>query len=246
MTLRRRRAPFPIGLTAVGALVIGLAGCSIAATAPPPSSTPLPTPLPAEPGCPDAETTGSLCIVVLGDSIAYGTPLEGDERWPSLLERLLEARYPGRAVAVANWGVPGSRVDVLAAAATGQESLTTFDVAIVIEGVNDAGWTPLDTWRADYAGAIKAMETRGLKVVIGTPPPTLIDGQFTTQYESTTNVLREIAGTTRPILDIAARWRRDGAPKAMGYYSDLIHQGPAGQALMAEMARDVVVALEAK
>lgn len=233
-------------VTAVAALVIGLAGCSIAATAPPPSSTPLPTPLPAEPGCPDAETTGSLCIVVLGDSIAYGTPLEGDERWPSRLEQLLKTQYPGRAVNVANWGVPGSRVDVLAAAATGQESLTTFDYAIVIEGVNDAAWAPLETWRADYLAAISAMEGRGLKVVIGTPPPTLIDGQFTTQYDPTTNILREIAGTTRPILDIGARWRQDGAAKAMAYYSDLIHQGPAGQALMAEMALDVVVALERK
>ena len=205
----------------------------------------MPTPLPAEPGCPDAETMGSLCIVVLGDSIAYGTPLEGDERWPSRLERLLRAEYPGRAVNVANWAVPGSRVDVLAAATT-QASLTTFDIAIVIEGVNDAGWTPLDTWRAEYQAAISAMEGRGLKVVIGTPPPTLIDGQFTPQYDPTTNALREIAGTTRPILDIAARWRRDGAPKAAAYYSDLIHQGPAGQALMAEMARDLVVALEAK
>jgi len=220
---------------------MGLTACSWGQTA-----TPLPTPLPVEPGCPDAETTGSLCIVVLGDSIAYGTPLEGTDRWPTQLERLLEARYPGRAVTVANWAVPGSRVDVLLAAATRQASLTTFDVAIVIEGVNDFAWTPLETWRAEYQSAISAMESRGLKVVIGTPPPTLIDGQFTPQYEPTTNALREIAGTKRPMLDIGARWRQVGASTAAAYYSDLIHQGPAGQELMAQMARDVVVALEAK
>jgi len=219
---------------------MGLTACSWGQTA-----TPLPTPLPVEPGCPDAETTGSLCIVVLGDSIAYGTPLEGTDRWPSQLERLLEARYPGRAVTVANWAVPGSRVDVLVAATT-QASLATFDVAIVIEGVNDAAWTPLETWRADYLTAVSAMERRGLKVVVGTPPPTLVDGQFTTQYDPTADALREIAGTTRPILDIAAQWRRDGAATAASYYSDLIHQGPTGQAKMAEMARDVVVALESK
>src|SRR4029079_18084379 len=109
-----------------------------------------------------------------------------------------------RFVTVANWAVPGSRVDVLVAATT-QASLATFDVAIVIEGVNDAAWTPLETWRADYLTAVSAMERRGLKVVVGTPPPTLVDGQFTTQYDPTTNALREIAGTTRPILDIAAQ-----------------------------------------
>ena len=211
-----------------------------------PSATPLPTPIPPQPPCPDAETPGSLCIVVLGDSIAHGTPLEGADRWPSRLERLLEAAQPGRAVTVANWAVPGSRVEVLVAAATGQATLETFDIAIVIEGVNDAGWTPLATWRSTYEAAIVAMERRGLKVVIGTPPPTLIDGQFTTQYDPTTAALREIAGSTRPLLDIDARWRSDGAAKATPYYSDLIHQEAPGQALMAEMARDVVLAIDAK
>lgn len=228
-----------MAMAAAAGLALGLAGCSAD-----PTATPFPTPLPAQPACADTSTPGALCIVVLGDSIAYGTPLEGDDRWPSRLERLLKAEYPGRAVNVANWAVPGSRVDVLSAAATGQDALSTFDIAIVIEGVNDAAWTPLDTWRADYLAAISAMERRGLTVVIGTPPPTLETDQFTTQYDPTTNALRTIAGTSRPILDIAARWRRDGAPKAMAYYSDLIHQGPAGQVLMAEMARDVILALE--
>ena len=241
MTLCRRKSRAPLAIAVAAGLLMGLTACSSG-----PTATPLPTPLPVQPGCNDASTPGSLCIVVLGDSIAYGTPLEGDERWPSQLERLLNAEYPCRAVDVANWAVPGSRVDVLSAAATGQDALSSFDIAIVIEGVNDAAWAPLERWRVDYLTAISAMERRGLTVVIGTPPPTLETDQFTTQYDPTTNALRAIAGTSRPILDIAARWRRDGAPKAMAYYSDLIHQGPVGQALMAEMARDVVVALERK
>ena len=233
-------------IAAAALFVIGLAGCTLAATQVPPSATPLPTPIPAQPGCADAETPGSLCIVVLGDSIAYGTPLEGDQRWPSRLERHLEVTFPARAVTVANWAVPGSRVDVLGAAATGQESLSTFDVAIVVEGVNDAAWTSLETWRAEYLAAISAMERRGLTVFIGTPPPTFENGEFTPQYDPTTNALRAIAGTTRPILDIAAQWRRDGATKAATNYSDLIHQGATGQAKMAEMAREVIVALDKK
>ena len=231
---------------AAAAVLIGLAGCSLGSTAPAPASaTPLPTPIPAQPPCPDDETTGSLCVVVLGDSIAYGTPLEGEERWPSRLERLLEADHPGRSVTVANWAVPGSRVDVLIAATT-QQSISTFDVAIVIEGVNDAAWTPLEVWRASYQTAISALERRRLKVVIGTPPPTLVDGQFTSRYDPTTNALRAIAGSTRPLLDIDARWRSDGATKAAPYYSDLIHQAAPGQVLMAEMARDVLRPLDAK
>ena len=230
-----------MAIAVAAGLLIGFTACSSG-----PTATPLPSPIPAQPGCPDASTPGSLCIVVLGDSIAFGTPLEGDERWPSRLERLLEAAYPGRAVSVANWAVPGSRVDVLVAAATGQEELSTFRIAIVIEGVNDAAWTPLETWRADYLAAISAMERRGLTVVIGTPPPTFENAEFTPQYDPTTNALRAIAGTTRPILDVAAEWRRDGAPKAEAYYSDLIHQSAMGQDKIAEMARDVIVALEAK
>ena len=245
MTPRRRRAGAAIAI-AVAWLVTTLAGCALAATAPTPSPTPLPSALPAQPACPDAETPGSLCIVVLGDSIAYGQPLEGDERWPSRLERLLEARFPGRAVTVANWAVPGSRVDVLASAATGQTSLSTFDIAIVIEGVNDSAWTDLDVWRSDYARAIAALERRGLKVVIGTPPPTLENGAFTERYNTTIDGLREVAGTARPLLDIAARWHADGPVKAAAYYLDLIHQSATGQALMAEMARDVVVTLDKK
>jgi lysophospholipase L1-like esterase len=236
-----------VAIVIAAGLLIGLAGCSPTATPPAPASaTPLPTPIPPQPACPDAETPRSLCIVVLGDSIAHGTPLEGTDQWPSRLERLLDAALPGRTVSVANWAVPGSRVEVLAAAATGQAALETFDIAIVIEGVNDAAWTPLATWRSSYVAAIAAMERRGVKVVIGTPPPTLIDGQFTTQYDPTTNTLREIAGSTRPLLDIDARWRSDGATKAAPYYSDLIHQAAPGQALMAEMARDVVLAIAAK
>ena len=184
-----------------------------------------------------------MCVVVLGDSIAYGTPLEGVERWPSRLERLLVAALPGRAVAVSNWGVPGSRVDVLAAAATAQPALDTFDVAIVIEGVNDAAWSPLETWRSAYEAAIEAMERRGLTVIIGTPPPTLEAGVFTSRYEPTTAALRDVAGAVRPRLDIDARWRRDGATTAAAYYTDLIHQSAAGQQLMAELGRDIVLEL---
>ena len=43
------------------------------------------------------------------------------------------------------------------------------------------------------------------------------------------------------LLDIAQRWHADGAAIASAYYSDLIHQGPAGQAVMAELAGGVVL-----
>lgn len=46
-------------------------------------------------------------IVVLGDSIAYGSDLPAAAAWPSLLAERLQRRYPGRRWQVINAGVSG-------------------------------------------------------------------------------------------------------------------------------------------
>ena len=234
-----RRIRTLLALVALGCLVAGgLLACGRA------SATPslLPTPLPPQPRCAVAEVTGSLCILVLGDSIAEGTPLSGDDRWWVQLRKLLEPDLDGRSVEVDSWAVPGSRVDVLESAARDQPALAGYDIAIVIEGVNDEIVLSIAQWRPRYEAAIGAIERQGPTVIVGTPPPNFENGTFATRYDPTAAALREVAAAGhRPLLDIAARWHADGAAKASTYYSDLIHQGPAGQALMAQMARDVVL-----
>jgi lysophospholipase L1-like esterase len=222
-----------------GTLLLGLA--LVAACGSTPVAEGPPTPLPPQPPCRTAANREPLCIVVLGDSIASGVPLEGDDRWWVRLGSMLRATFPGRSVVVDSWAVPGSQVDVLESAAGDQPALGSYDVAIVIEGVNDQASLPMDAWRDRYKAAISAIESRGLVVIVATPPPSFEDGSFATRYDATAAAIRDVAAGGRPLLDIAARWHADGASVAATYYSDLVHQGVVGQRLMADMARDTVV-----
>jgi lysophospholipase L1-like esterase len=218
---------------------LGLIGACSASPARP---APPPTPLPPQAECEAAHSERHLCILILGDSIADGTPLTGDDRWWVRLESKLSESLPDRDVIVDSWAVPGSRVDVLQSAAE-QASLPSYDLALVIEGVNDAAATPLDEWQRRYARAIETLERRGLHVILATPPPTLVDGAFTERYEPTTKAIRQVAGRHLPLVDIAEEWRSDGAAVAGSYYADLIHQSAAGQARMADLAIPVIVGI---
>ncbi len=204
---------------------------------------PPPTPLPAQPGCPVASESDPLCIVVLGDSIAAGVPLEGDDRWWMRLEHALADALPGRQVAVVNWAVPRSRVDVLESAANDQPALESFDIAIVLEGVNDVDHTPTDEWAKRYEAAVERMEERGLHVVVAAPPPNFENGAIQHRHDEVDDAVRAVAGPDRPLLDIAARFRADGDEAAASYYSDNLHQGDAGQRVIAEMATNTVLGL---
>ncbi len=215
-----------------------MAGCSIDDMVLPP-----PTPLPAQAECPVSAVPERLCIVVLGDSTAAGVPLEGDARWWSRMEDALAVALPDRQVAVVNWAVPRSRVDVLESAANDQPALESFDVAIVLEGVNDVGRTSVDEWSKRYQAAVERMEERGLDVVIAAPPPNFENGAMEDRHDEIDNAVRAMAKDDRPLLDIAARFRDDGDEAAASYYFDSLHQDDAGQQVIAEMATDVVVRL---
>lgn len=194
------------------------------------------------PACAQAGVSGGLCIVVLGDSIGVGAPLTGDDRWWPQLRTLLEAALPGRSIAIDNWAVSGSQVDLLGSQAQGEPALASYDVAIVIEGVNDARvGLPIDDWRTRYAAAIAAIESKGPVVVLATPPPSFENGGFSTQFDSIAAAVRDLATARRRVLDLATRWRADGPTIAATYYVDQIHQSASGQRLMARMARDVIL-----
>jgi lysophospholipase L1-like esterase len=218
-----------------------LAGWVVAGCVATPSGQGPPTPLPPQPACAAADDPDSLCIVVLGDSIGVGVPVQGDDRWWVRLGAALAAALPDRRVIVDDWAVSGSRVDVLGSIGRDQPGLATYDLAIVIEGVNDQPVTSIDDWRPRYEAAISAIEQQGPVVIVATPPPGFENGSFITRYDPTAAALREIAGDRRPLLDIAARWHADGAAVAAAYYVDIVHQSAAGQAVMADMAREVIL-----
>jgi len=84
------------GAAAIGAACLLVAACGRPAPSPEPSPRPSPTSRPA---------TAAVRVVVLGDSLAAGLGLAGDEAFPAVVERLLRER--GHAVEVVNAGVSG-------------------------------------------------------------------------------------------------------------------------------------------
>jgi lysophospholipase L1-like esterase len=204
-------------------------------------SQPARSPAPTHAGCAAAATAASLCIVVLGDSIGVGAPLTGDDRWWPQLRRLLEADLPGRSVVVDNWAVSGSQIDLLEAVAR-DPALGSYDLAMIFEGVNDVQVDlPITAWQPRYEAAIAAIEAAGTSVILATPPPQVSGDAFDTRFDGLAEAIRSLARSDRPTLDLAARWRADGAIAATSYYVDHIHQSAAGQARMATLARDVVL-----
>ena len=220
---------------AVATLVLGCSGSTVAAPIGGPS------PKPPQPGCAAAREPNSLCILILGDSIADGVPLEGDRRWWRQLQRDLAAALPNRTIQVDDWAIPGAQISVLESAARDQREVGTYDIAIVIEGVNDEHVMGAEAWRPRYEASIESLEAKGLTVIVTAPPPIFENGAFGTRYEPFAQAVRDVASRGRPLLDISSRWRADGPTVAATYYADLIHQSAGGQDVMASMARDIVL-----
>jgi GDSL-like Lipase/Acylhydrolase family len=222
-------------------MTVGLvAACETASATPGPGASALPR----QPGCAAAATVDSLCILVLGDSIAEGTPLTGDDRWWPRMRGLLASALPARTVAVDSWAVPGSQVAVLESAVRDQPDVGSYDLAIVIEGVNDAHILAVGDWEPRYEAAVLALENRGMTVIVTAPPPSFENGAFGTRYDGIAAAVRDVASREsrgRSLLDLAVRWRADGPTVAAAYYVDSIHQALPGQIVMATLARDVVL-----
>ena len=186
--------------------------------------------------CPRAAGDSTTCILVLGDSIAAGDGAAPGDRWPAQLEVLLRQAAPDHDVVVSNWAHGGSEVDLLERRVA-ELPLDSYKVAIVITGVNDTVNRGVDEWGPRYAAAIDRLEAAGVTVVIGTAPPTFEGGVFTDQFAAVAERLRTIAGD-RPMLDIAKEWKDLGVDGAGSYYLDMIHPNAAGQALIAQRAKD--------
>jgi lysophospholipase L1-like esterase len=93
-------------------------------------------------------TSYSAAIVTLGDSITdgHGATTNGNDRWPDVLARRLQAQSETKNIAVLNHGIGGNR---LLLESLGPNALARFDhdviaqtgvrYLIVLEGVNDLG-----------------------------------------------------------------------------------------------------------
>jgi lysophospholipase L1-like esterase len=181
---------------------------------------------------------------VLGDSIAAGHPLEAPDRWTDRLAETLRSALPDRVVEVRNVASKGTRIDVLEASVGAQHDLASFQVAVVIEGVNDVGVTPMDEWARRYRMVVETLEGSGLVVVVGTAPPAIGSGQYFDTYDQVASTLRSIAAEgERHLLDIEGNWRDIGPKKAESLYVDVIHQNVAGQELMADLASSLTLAI---
>ena len=95
-------------------------------------------------GAPEAATA----VVIFGDSITdgHGATTNGNDRWPDVLARKLQAAPQSRKIAVLNHGIGGNR---LLLDGLGPNALARFDTdviaqagvayLIVLEGINDIG-----------------------------------------------------------------------------------------------------------
>ena len=179
-------------------------------------------------------------VAVLGDSIASGddgsTALE--DRWWSRAKTAIQAARPDRDVVMTDFGQIASGIEYLEQAAAKMDA-RYYQIAIIIEGRNDylteAAWSPR------YMRVIQALERQGVLVVLGTYPPALASGALV--GFSRNPCIRMMAGTTRPLLDLEARWMAAGPAVAAGWTSDGLHSSVAGQLIEAEMATALLLRL---
>ena len=180
-------------------------------------------------------------IVVLGDSIAAGHDgvNEIPDRWWRLAAAAVQTALPDQNVTVKNLALAGSGIVHLERTAAGVD-VRDYQIAMIIEGRNDADLLDAE-WSPRYVAVIEALESRGLKVILGTYPPTLRNGAFEPFPRNT--AIRTVAGNKRPLLDFEARWLAAGPVTAGGWYTDIVHANAAGQRVEGDIATTVLLAL---
>lgn len=137
--------------------------------------------------------SNAFSIVALGDSITdgHGATTDGNDRWPDLFAKRLQANATTREIGVVNQGIGGNRLLV---DGIGANTLARFDhdvlaqagvrYLIVLEGINDLGMLTHEKevggeeHDAEVRRVIRAYEqilarahARGIKVIGGTLTP---------------------------------------------------------------------------
>jgi lysophospholipase L1-like esterase len=138
-------------------------------------------------------STRDHSIVILGDSITdgHGATTDGNDRWPDVLAKRLQANPSTSVIGIANQGIGGNRLLLDGIA---QNALARFDhdvlaqpgarFVIVFEGINDLGMLTHDKevsesehekevqrMIAAYQQMIERAHSRGMKVIGATLTP---------------------------------------------------------------------------
>ena len=206
----------------------------------------------------------ATAVVILGDSITdgHGATTNGNDRWPDVLARKLQAAPQGRMIAVLNHGIGGNR---LLLDGLGPNALARFDAdvirqagvgyLIVLEGSNDIGMlgrTADATVRqhqqlvtdivAAYAQIVARAHTHGIKVAGGTILPFVGSSFYRPGPESeadrqAVNKWIRTPGHFDTVIDFDNVLRDPMNPDRllpMFDSGDHLHPSPAGYAAMAE------------
>lgn len=212
----------------------------------------------------DVAAPAGASIVTLGDSITdgHGATTDGNDRWPDMLARRLQASPVTQSVGVLNEGIGGNRVllDGL-----GPNALARFDhdvlaqagvrYLIVLEGVNDIGVlgrtgdasheaheTLVRNILAAYEQMIARAHTHGIEVIGATIMPFTGSGYYhpgaeTEADRQTINQWIRTPGHFDAFVDFDKLVRDPEHPERLlpAYdCGDHLHPSPAGYAAMAD------------
>ncbi|MGY1805372.1 SGNH/GDSL hydrolase family protein [Blastococcus sp. SYSU D00922] len=191
-----------------------------------------------------------LRLLVLGDSIAYGT---GARRPEDTLGRRLSTALTaeGFDVDLHVLAVPGAVSADLASQVRRAQPLDA-DLAVVVIGANDlARFLPPEQAAAALAAAVGALRARGTDVVV-VPAPDMSSVPFVppafrplvqaacAQLQQRQAVVAEAAGAT--VADIAAEVGREFVADPAMFSGDRFHPSSAGYARIATALAPTVVA----
>lgn len=208
--------------------------------------------------------SNASAIVVLGDSITdgHGATTNGNNRWPDVLAKRLQANPATKSVAVLNHGIGGNR---LLLDGLGPNALARFDhdvlaqpgarYLIILEGVNDIGVLTRDhdAPAADHESLVRHMiaayeqmitraHTHGIKVIGATILPFAASAYYhpgppTEADRQAVNKWIRTPGHFDAVVDLDKVTRDPQHPDRMlpAYDSgDGLHPSPAGFVAMAE------------
>lgn len=195
----------------------------------------------------------SAAIVTLGDSLTdgRGSTVNGNNRWPDMLARRLQARPETAHLSVLNLGIGGNAVLRGGLGPTAQQRFQR-DVleqrgvryVIVLEGVNDLGGSD-DASVAErliqaYEGFIERAHAQGL-LVYGIPilpfGGSMYDSPERQRARQLVNDWIRSSGRFDAVIDLDAALRDPASPERLqaSYATqDLLHLSPAGYQAMAD------------